>query len=255
MPLTSRLVQIESYGAGFGPASASAAVPNALASALAALVQDGIGGTIEVSSTQALIGDTTIPANVGLRINPGGQLYVPAGVTLTIDGPLQAWGQGAISGPGTIVLSSATTPLTFPTLLLGQVTPIHKVAVGDTIEPAGTLPTPTTQAANNYMSIMVQSDLSEDAPVTGTAALRVIRSVTGVNAYHRAGTSTTGDAPVVGARVRTLAQRLTALREETARAEAEVSALRDALAEAHGLAADARLRIDGELVTLAEGEG
>jgi hypothetical protein len=57
---------------------------------------------------------------------------------------------------------------------------------------------PTSQSNNNFGLFTVQSDLSEDSPVTGTSGLRVTRSVSGVNNYHKAGTSGNGDAAVIG---------------------------------------------------------
>lgn len=104
MALYPALVHVED----FGPAASSSprsAAPNAFAAALADV---GASGTVQVSSTQTITTNTTIPAGVGLHINPGGSLQGPSSggpVILTLlgqpfAGPYQIFGSNLTVIPG-----------------------------------------------------------------------------------------------------------------------------------------------------------
>ncbi len=67
----------------------------------------GVNGTVQITGTEAVTANTTIPTNCGLwfPVGSAGQISISSGVTLTVLGPVEAGPVQIFSGAGTISFS------------------------------------------------------------------------------------------------------------------------------------------------------
>jgi len=75
---------------------------------------DANDATIFVPNEQAITADCTVPTNIAVMVIKGGSFNVSAGMTLTINGWVDAGAYQIFEGAGTVVLGPLATAAMFP---------------------------------------------------------------------------------------------------------------------------------------------
>ncbi len=105
--LTSMLL-LSSHG-NTGGANPAVAAQQSLGDAVASL--DDLPGSLAIDRPRTVLADVRIPRNVHLRFVDSGCLDVPRGVTVTIDGPIDAPLRHVFKGEGIVTFGSTNTAI------------------------------------------------------------------------------------------------------------------------------------------------